>query len=53
MTKSFELMEGLESSQQAATMNEEIESLDEENRAIDASDSTRKRKELLIHVDYS
>ena len=33
-TESLELMEGLESSQQAATMTEEMESLDEENQAI-------------------
>ena len=33
-TEFLELMEGLESSQQAATMTEEMESLDEEDQAI-------------------
>ena len=33
-TESLELMEGLESSQQAATMTEAMESLDEENQVI-------------------
>ena len=33
-TESLELMEGLESNQQAATMTEEMESFDEKNQAI-------------------